>query len=84
MEECIICFEETKEFKFYSCSHKLCNKCYNKINVCPLCQSSKMIEIVVIQPISRDRWSMVTTYNIIKCVGIFLLISVVFLYYYKE
>ena len=46
MEECIICFDETNEFIFYSCSHKVCANCYPKLKKCPLCKTP--IEIIVI------------------------------------
>ena len=48
MEECIICFEETTEFMFYRCAHKVCTKCYLKIKTCPMCKTP--LEIVVVQP----------------------------------
>ena len=38
MEECIICFEETEKFMFFSCRHKVCPICFPKLNRCPLCQ----------------------------------------------
>lgn len=43
MEECIICFEETDQFIFFDCSHKVCNTCYPKLKRCPLCRENKII-----------------------------------------
>ena len=42
MEECIICFEETTEFVFFPCSHKVCTVCKPALpkEVCPLCNAS--------------------------------------------
>lgn len=37
MEECMICFEDTNEFMFYPCTHKVCKPCFDKLNKCPLC-----------------------------------------------
>lgn len=43
MEECIICFEETKDFDFvmFNCNHKVCTKCYpiliETTSRCPNC-----------------------------------------------
>ena len=80
MEECIICFEEKLDFRFYTCGHKLCTQCYHKINTCPLCQSTK-IEVVVIQPTSIQ--SIQTTYNSIRCFTFLLLTTVIVLYFYN-
>jgi len=85
MEECIICFEERDDFKFYSCSHKVCVECYHKINKCPLCQANK-IEIVIVTPIQREHNSPVlfVTYILIRCIIICLFISVIGVYLYKK
>ena len=37
MEECIICFEETNQFVFFPCAHKVCAQCHKQISRCPLC-----------------------------------------------
>lgn len=78
MEECIICFEERQDFKFYSCGHKLCTECYHKIYTCPLCQSRK-IEIVVVQPTAVTS---VHSYHPIRCIVCLFLSSIIFLYFY--
>ena len=84
MDECIICFEERDEFKFYSCSHKVCDECYYKINQCPLCQANK-IEIVItpihVTTITNDAY---ITYILIKCICICLTITLISLYFYKD
>jgi len=82
MEECIICFEETTEFIFYRCAHKVCSNCYPKIKTCPIC-NTRELEIVIhrarVDPIPE----IMTTYNLIRCVGSFLLIGAFTLYFYK-
>jgi hypothetical protein len=37
MEECIICFEETTQFVFFPCAHKVCAECRKQIHRCPIC-----------------------------------------------
>jgi hypothetical protein len=82
MEECIVCFDETDEFIFYTCTHKLCINCYRRLNNCPLCQANKPLEIVI-HTSSNTVTSIFTTYIIIKCIGIFFLIATVFIYLYN-
>lgn len=80
MEECIICFEEKQDFQFYSCGHKLCAQCYQKISVCPLCQTGK-IEVVVVQPTVIVTSSHIS-YNGLRCL-VFVMASVLmFVYLY--
>lgn len=43
MEECIICFEETENFMFFPCQHKVCRICFPKLERCPLCQRNKIL-----------------------------------------
>ena len=81
MEECMVCFEERQDFKSYSCNHKLCSECYNKINNCPLCKSHK-IEVVIIQPTTVVT-SVQTTYNSLKCLICVMLTTLIFLYFYN-
>ncbi len=42
MEECIICFEPTDNFFIFTCAHKTCYECAQKIiintNKCPICE----------------------------------------------
>jgi hypothetical protein len=83
MEECIICFDETSEFIFYSCTHKVCANCYPKITNCPMCNTPR--EIVVVQPVNITTVPEIhTTYNIIRCVGSFLIITIFVLYFYRD
>lgn len=84
MEECIICFEERDNFSFYSCSHKVCDTCYHKINKCPLCQASKIINVVIVQPVNVRVPSMYTTYLAIRCIFVFLTFTIITLYFYRE
>lgn len=44
-EECIICFEETEEFLFFPCQHKVCSTCFPKLHQCPLCQPITKIRV---------------------------------------
>jgi hypothetical protein len=50
LEECIICFEETKDFDFvmFKCHHKVCTKCYpiliETTSRCPNCDIELNIE----------------------------------------
>ena len=86
MEECIICFEEKDNFRFYSCTHKVCEACYLKINQCPLCQAYKLIDVVVVQPTNRpvNRPAVYGTYILIKCVFVCLVFTIITLYFYKD
>jgi len=86
MEECIICFEEKDNFRFYSCTHKVCDTCYLKINQCPLCQATKLIDVIVLQPVNRpdNTRTIYTTYILIKCVFVFLTFTLLTLYLYRE
>ena len=83
MEECIICFEETREFIFYSCTHKVCTNCYPKITNCPICNTPRQLEIIV-HPVQNTTVTHIHTYNIIRCVGSFLLITIFVLYFYND
>ena len=49
MEECIICYDETEEFTFFSCGHKACATCFPKLHQCPFCQPDTKIQIRQIQ-----------------------------------
>jgi|LauGreDrversion4_2_1035121.scaffolds.fasta_scaffold371419_3 hypothetical protein len=42
MEECFICFEETDQFIFFECAHKVCTRCFPQLrsHVCPICGCS--------------------------------------------
>jgi hypothetical protein len=51
MEECFICFEETKETEFivFSCNHKICKKCIPSVFMystkCPVCENPLVIYV---------------------------------------
>ena len=49
MEECIICYEETENFTFFSCGHKACTECFPKLHQCPFCQTDTKIQIIPVQ-----------------------------------
>jgi hypothetical protein len=76
MEECIICFEETSEFNFYRCTHKVCKQCYPRIKTCPICNTPRET-VIVIESTTRVEYS---TYKCIVFIGSFLLCSSVFLF----
>ena len=68
LEECIICFEETDNFMFFQCTHKVCNVCFPKLDRCPLCQPNHIK--IQIDPIVRDDFK-------IWCIIIVILIFLV-------
>ena len=38
VDECLICFEETTQFAFFPCAHKVCIECKKRLsNTCPMC-----------------------------------------------
>jgi hypothetical protein len=84
MDECIICFEETADFSFYRCAHKVCNNCYAKLNKCPICNTPRESEIIIIRPQIEQAGQVITTYNFIKLIGSFLLLSSLTFYFYKH
>lgn len=45
LEECMICYEETDKYIFFSCNHKVCPVCFPKLHECPLCQSSNKVKV---------------------------------------
>jgi len=83
MEECIICFDETTEFVFYRCAHKVCTNCYPKIKTCPMCNTPS--EIIVVQPVRITTVPEIhIMYNIIRCVGIVLILGSFSLFFYNN
>lgn len=49
MEECIICFDETIQFVFFPCAHKVCTQCYKRLVRCPICNYDPEIQQRTIQ-----------------------------------
>ena len=51
MEECFVCFEETKETDFFtfSCNHKMCKNCIPEVFMystkCPVCENPLIIYV---------------------------------------
>jgi len=83
MEECIICFDETSEFIFYRCAHKVCAKCYPKLKMCPICNTP--IEIVVHRETeTRIEVRDIAVYHLIFCGGIALIILLSMYYYHSR
>ena len=83
MEECIICFEETIEFNFYICAHKVCKNCYPKIKVCPICNTPREIEIIIHPRHSVHVEDSRRTHHFILIVSIILITGIIVLYFYK-
>ncbi len=71
LEECIICFEETDNFTFFPCTHKVCPICFPKLDRCPLCQSNN-IRIRQINTRERDDFK----------IWVFIIIVIIFLIWY--
>lgn len=66
MEECIICFEETTQFVFFPCAHKVCSECHKRLQKCPLCNYTVDLEIQLVQPRQTQK------YTCSRICGIFL------------
>jgi hypothetical protein len=49
MEECLICFDETTQFVFFPCAHKVCSECHKRIHRCPICNYVFDPEIQIVQ-----------------------------------
>ena len=49
MEECIICFDETDQFEFLPCAHKLCIPCKGRLQQkrCPVCNTPFELDIQI-------------------------------------
>uniref|UniRef100_A0A6C0JJA5 RING-type domain-containing protein n=1 Tax=viral metagenome TaxID=1070528 RepID=A0A6C0JJA5_9ZZZZ len=83
MEECIICFEETKDFDFvmFKCNHKVCTKCFPLLiettSRCPNCDIVLNIEPKV----------QIYEYNLYNCRNrcmLFVVIFVIFIIIYNN
>jgi hypothetical protein len=37
--ECPVCYETLKCVKFRKCRHFVCLKCFDKVEICPMCRS---------------------------------------------
>lgn len=84
MEECIICFEETTDFSFYRCAHKVCSTCYPKIKTCPICNTPRETEIIIIPPSSNIRVEyVISTYDLIRNIVLFVFLSGICLLAFK-
>ena len=92
MEECIICFEETTEFNFYRCAHKVCSQCYPRIKTCPICKTPNETVIVtsdtviVMEPRVRRGIrveNIITTFHLTMCAGILLLFISISIFFYR-
>ena len=85
MEECLVCFEETKEtdFVIFSCKHRICKDCIPNLfmysNLCPVCEN-KLTVYVPKQTRSiynKDACKIIGYVTIISG-GIFYLVNFVF------
>jgi hypothetical protein len=45
-EECGVCLEKDKQFKFFKCSHHVCSECYPRISpkICPMCRQHIVLD----------------------------------------
>ena len=83
MEECIICFDETKqsEFMIFDCKHTVCVKCYpillDTTSKCPNCdiQLNKYTQVV------RHECEICKYTN--RCI-IFMIIMIIFIIIYNN
>lgn len=64
MEECFICFEETDQFIFFECTHKVCTQCFPQLRspLCPICGSSAIHE-----PVAWNYVPEITVYHSTRC-----------------
>jgi len=85
MEECIICFEETNDFIFYICAHKVCSKCYPRIKTCPICNTprERQLEIVIHRTEVSEIRTTASTYRMMVWIGTCLLIGALGVYFYN-
>ena len=86
MEECAICFDDTTDFLFYRCAHKVCAQCFPKIKTCPFCNTPQIVpQIVIIEPINQPQVSEIaTTYNLIRCIGSFFIMGGFAIFFYRD
>jgi len=81
MEECIICFEETREFIFFPCAHKVCSECHKRIVRCPICNYTFDPEIQLV--VTRVRTEHIQTYPVCSMLcGLFAL--TIFVSYFAD
>jgi hypothetical protein len=80
MEECIICFDETTQFIFLPCAHKICVQCKEQLEQkrCPICNTPFEPERIPIpdQRIQIPEITQVRRYTMDVCsrvIGLFLL-----------
>ena len=73
MEECIICFDETTQFVFFPCAHKVCSECHKRIHRCPLCNYTVDLEIqlvpIPIQKATCSRICGIFLFSFVVCVA---------------
>jgi hypothetical protein len=79
LEECIICFEETDNFMFFPCIHKVCPLCFPKLIRCPICQSNI---ITINQPQVREQTQSIIRDDVkIFCFVIIIIIFFIWVIY---
>jgi recombinational DNA repair protein RecR len=84
-EECIICFEETEQFIFLPCTHKLCAQCKDILDQkkCPICNTPFEQESLQPEPILQTRRNTIIAIETTsKCIVFILVSFVVFSVYH--
>ena len=86
MEECLVCFEETKETDFvvFSCKHRICKDCIPNLfmysNLCPVCENKLTVYVTSPRPISccNKETCKIFGYVTVISFGIFYIVNFVF------
>ena len=80
--ECTICFVNEQN-KILPCEHKVCENCYQNINLCPFCRNTLNKPVVIIMDTITNRSTTtnseeVTVYDRIYRMAFYIFISIVF------
>jgi hypothetical protein len=77
MEECFICFEETDQFIFFECTHKVCAQCFPRLESrCPICERS-VPEIMISVPETTPVPERCTVYHVTRWRTILFLCTII-------
>ena len=71
--ECKICFENEQN-KILPCEHKVCESCYENINVCPFCRKN-LNKPIIITITTIDEY---TIYDRINRLAFYIFMSIIF------
>ena len=79
--ECTICFENEQN-KILPCEHKVCENCYQNINLCPFCRNTLNKPIIIMETTTHRTSSSdseeFTIYDRINRMAFYIFISIVF------